>query len=561
MAAETLLYERVAAESASAPEVLLIHGWGTCRSCWQVLLPELRSLAHVTTVDVPGLGGEGPALELDTLIDALAALAAELGASGNPPVVLGWSLGGQLAMLLAARYPERVTALVTLASNPHFTAAADWPGVEPRHLQMVCDNYRAAPARALRRFEALQGMALTTSAPLRLALADCRPPAPDGLAAGLDWLATLDCRDALTAFVGPQLHLLGECDQLVPPALQAALVQWLGPRDNVEIALLAEVSHPMPLQAPEQIAQHLAEFLPRCLVSASQHGNAPVSDEGPSASEGGEASEKVNQLNGVAAGQLSKAAVAASFSRAARAYDQSATLQRDVGQRLLTRIAAPASAAPLVLDLGCGTAFFRRALLDRCTGATYVGLDLAEGMLGVARDVRDVSGCWVAGDAEQLPLADCSVDIVFSSLAIQWCQQPWQLFAELWRVLKPGGKAYFSTLGPQTLHELRAAWAAVDDRPHVNRFLAAEVLESAATAVGDWQLRLKVETLRLRYSRVRDLIDDLKGIGAHNVNSGRAAGLGGRRRLTAMMHAYEAFREEGALPATYEVYFGSLEKP
>ena len=164
------------------------------------------------------------------------------------------------------------------------------------------------------------------------------------------------------------------------------------------------------------------------------------------------------------------------------------------------------------------------------------------------------------GDAEALPLAADSVDLVFSSLALQWCFRPAHLFAELARVLRPGGRCVFTSLGPQTLCELRSAWAAVDDRQHVNDFLPPESLAAAAMAVPGLQLGLGNESFRMEYQRVRDLLAELKTLGAHNMNRSRPTGLTGRRALQGMLEAYEAWRENGVLPATYDVLFGVLEK-
>ena len=163
------------------------------------------------------------------------------------------------------------------------------------------------------------------------------------------------------------------------------------------------------------------------------------------------------------------------------------------------------------------------------------------------------------GDAEALPLASNSVDLIFSSLALQWCHRTKLLFAELVRVLRPGGRCVFTTLGPDTLKELRASWAAVDEHQHVNSFLPANALLQDASGQGGLQLR--EETYRMEYSKVGELLHELKTLGAHNVNRDRPSGLTGRRALQGMMRAYEDWREEGVLPATYQVYFVTLEKP
>jgi malonyl-CoA O-methyltransferase len=257
---------------------------------------------------------------------------------------------------------------------------------------------------------------------------------------------------------------------------------------------------------------------------------------------------------------LDKRDIAHSFSRAAPVYDSVARLQRDVGARLLQRLDALESDPAAILDLGCGTGHFRGELQGRFPQADYLGLDIASGMVEYARSREQGAGHWLVGDAESLPLAGASVDLVFSSLAIQWCYRPQLLFAELARVLRPGGHCVFTTLGPDTLRELRAAWAAVDNHQHVNRFLASGELEEAARRVPGISLTLDNACFRMEYRRVRDLLTELKTLGAHNMNRERRGGLTSRRALQGMLQAYEQWRDGDRLPATYDVILGTVER-
>lgn len=256
---------------------------------------------------------------------------------------------------------------------------------------------------------------------------------------------------------------------------------------------------------------------------------------------------------------LDKHRIADSFSRAALSYDGVAELQRQVGHRLLERL--PEAIPRTLLDLGSGTGYFTPLLRQRYPDSTLVNLDLAEGMLRYARQHRpDFDAGWICGDAEQLPLASGAVDLVFSSLAIQWCESPERLFTELDRVLRPGGRCVIATLGPKTLHELRSAWAAVDGYTHVNRFVALQDLEAVMPARLDVRA-FEVDHHIQRFPDLRRLVDSLKGIGAHNMNQGQPTGLTGRARLQAFRQAYETYRDDrGQLPATYEVYYLELEK-
>jgi malonyl-CoA O-methyltransferase len=253
-----------------------------------------------------------------------------------------------------------------------------------------------------------------------------------------------------------------------------------------------------------------------------------------------------------------KRAVAASFSRAASSYDSVAALQRDVGQQLLQRLPAQLQPARW-LDLGCGTGHFSRALAVQFPVSSGVALDIAEGML---RHAQPLAGAehFVAGDAERLPLRDTSCDLLFSSLALQWCGNFTAVLAEAKRVLRPGGVMAFSSLAVGTLGELRDSWQAVDGLVHVNRFREFSRYQQLCAGSGLRVHSLEQQAHVLHYLDVRSLTHELKALGAHNLNPGRPGGLTGRARVQALLAAYEHFRQSAGLPATYEVVYGVLVK-
>lgn len=254
-----------------------------------------------------------------------------------------------------------------------------------------------------------------------------------------------------------------------------------------------------------------------------------------------------------------KRQVAASFSRAATSYDSVAEFQRDVGRQLLGRL--PASFAPRRwLDLGCGTGYFTRALGARFGEANGLALDIAEGMLNHARP-QGGAAHFIAADAERLPLQAASCDLVFSSLAVQWCGDFASVLSEAQRVLRPGGVFAFTSLCVGTLHELRDSWCAVDGLVHVNRFRAFETYRQLCAASGLEISSLENRPHVLYYPDVRGLTHELKALGAHNLNPGRPGGLTGRARILALVEAYERFRQAPGLPATYQVVYAVLEKP
>lgn len=256
---------------------------------------------------------------------------------------------------------------------------------------------------------------------------------------------------------------------------------------------------------------------------------------------------------------IDKQRVAESFSKAAGSYDSVAELQREIGTELVTKL--PQCSVERILDLGCGTGFFTPLLRQRYPQAELVNLDLAQGMLKFARERRfDGNAAWLCADAEALPLADSSVDLIFSTLVIQWCEDTSRLFKEIARVLRPGGQFVVATLGPETLFELKNAWCAVDDFTHVNRFISSENL-LAACPDGLGVVAFSESFKVLEYTQLKELTDELKGLGAHNMNAGQQTGLTGRERIRRFKSAYEAQRNaQGLLPATYQVFFGVFEK-
>jgi len=252
------------------------------------------------------------------------------------------------------------------------------------------------------------------------------------------------------------------------------------------------------------------------------------------------------------------ARVRRSFGLSARAYDAAAVLQQRVRDELLERLDVVRLEPAVVLDLGAGTGHASLALKRRYRSSQVIALDLAEGMLREAGRRQTLLRRFrrVCGQAAALPLRDASVDLVFSNLMLQWCQDPDAVFGECRRVLKPGGLLTFTTFGPDTLVELRRAWAAADQRTHVNRFIDMHDLGDALVRAGLAEPVLDVERVTLTYAGVRDLMRDLKDIGAHNANAGRPRGLTGKGTLARMTAAYETFRRDGRLPATYEVVYG-----
>jgi len=259
--------------------------------------------------------------------------------------------------------------------------------------------------------------------------------------------------------------------------------------------------------------------------------------------------------------------VARSFGHAAAHYDDVAVLQRQTGDELLDRLSLVTLQPKRVLDLGVGTGRNLTLLAKHYPKAQLLALDIAPAMLQQARQrYQKESGLkrwlpyskaphYLAGNAEHLPLADNSVDLVFANLTLQWCD-PRISFAEIQRVLRPDGLLMFTTLGPDTLRELRQAWADVDDYPHVNMFYDMHDVGEAMIAAGLAEPVLDTDRYTLTYNTAMAMMKDLKVLGARNVNAGRRRGLTGKDTIKQVVDAYEQFRRDDLLPATYEVVYG-----
>jgi malonyl-CoA O-methyltransferase len=249
-------------------------------------------------------------------------------------------------------------------------------------------------------------------------------------------------------------------------------------------------------------------------------------------------------------------------------------LQREAGMRMAERLDLVKIAPARILDAGCGTGEALGELAARYPAAARAALDIALPMLTVARsrhrDQRsmlarlasslrgDVAAAplFVAGDIASLPFDRAAFDLVWSNLALQWVDDLPRSVAELHRVLRVGGLLMFTTLGPDTLKELRGAFRTADERPHVSRFIDMHDIGDMLVHEGFADPVMHMEQVTLTYREPAAMMRDLKLLGATNATRGRARGMLGRKRWERALAALESLRVDDRIPATFEIVYG-----
>jgi len=246
------------------------------------------------------------------------------------------------------------------------------------------------------------------------------------------------------------------------------------------------------------------------------------------------------------------------FERAASTLDGSDFVHATSREGLLRRLQPLLIDAKTVVDLGAGTGAAGLALGQRFKGARLISIDIALGMLLKARQKKRwlSKANFIQANAVALPLANDCIDVVFANLLLPWVDDPAPVFAEVARILHQGGVFAFATLGPDSLQELRRAWAAVDDDAHVNRFPDMHNLGDALVNSGLRDPVLDVDRLSIAYQQSGKLFTDLTAVGARNALQQRARGLTGKRRYAAMLAALNDATGAGKLTLELELVFG-----
>jgi malonyl-CoA O-methyltransferase len=250
-----------------------------------------------------------------------------------------------------------------------------------------------------------------------------------------------------------------------------------------------------------------------------------------------------------------KQASRAGFARAAATFDGACFVHDWTRERLLARLPLLEIDPAVIVDLGAATGRAASALARQFPGARVLALDTSLAMLTNVARVRGQRVTPIGGDAERLPLAAQSISLALANLVLPWCR-PDAFFRELARVLAPGGALMFATLGPDSLREVRRAWASVDAGIHVHAAFDMHDLGDAAARAGLAEPVLDVERMTLKYRDVADLVRDLRACGATNSAAGRRKGLTGRRRWQAFAEKLHGARQGERFDVTVEVIFG-----
>jgi malonyl-CoA O-methyltransferase len=246
-----------------------------------------------------------------------------------------------------------------------------------------------------------------------------------------------------------------------------------------------------------------------------------------------------------------------SFERASRTFAAACPVHDEARRRLLERLPWMRIEPRTIVDLGCALGAGAQALAASYPAARVIALDRSPAMLDAAARLRPETRSvdFFVADAAQLALPTASVDLVFANLLLPWCPQE-AVFEEVARVLAEGGLFLFSTLGPDTLQEVRRAWAATDDQIHVHGCFDMHDLGDLAASQGLLEPVLDVDRIELTYRDVASMVADLRGCGATNIAAGRRRTLTGPRRWAAFEQALLAARRAGRISLTVELILG-----
>ncbi len=268
--------------------------------------------------------------------------------------------------------------------------------------------------------------------------------------------------------------------------------------------------------------------------------------------------------------KFSKKNIQQHFNKAATSYDEAAVLQKEVALRVAERLELTTLKPNTILDMGAGTGLLTEKIIKQYPNSKIIAMDLSSQMLDFAKEkltdrsvltkllafVKAPQTTFVCADANRIPLASHSVDLITCNLMLQWCDDLDAVLSEFKRVIRPEGLLMLTSFGPDTLKELRKSWQAVDDKQHVNMFIDMHDMGDALVRNGFGQPVMDTEIYTLTYQKPIGVLKDLKAIGATNATASRDVGLMGKQKFNSMLKEYEKFRTKELIPATFEVIHG-----
>jgi len=262
---------------------------------------------------------------------------------------------------------------------------------------------------------------------------------------------------------------------------------------------------------------------------------------------------------------IDKNSACKSFSNAANTYDERAVMQHNVADKMLSQLEELNIAPETILDVGCGTGRAVEEITRRYPNAKIIASDFAQPMLDFTKDrllKKDLAVPeLLCEDMDQLTIDDNSIDLIFTTSAIQWSADINLLFKKFFRALRPNGYIIFSTFGPETMWQLRESWSRVDGYKHIHHFTEVSGYETALLNGGFTEVTISNEEQIVNYHTLKDLMKDLKKVGVVNANSERARGMLGKTAFTQLSNEYEIYRIDDCLPLSYDVIFGHARKP
>ena len=258
--------------------------------------------------------------------------------------------------------------------------------------------------------------------------------------------------------------------------------------------------------------------------------------------------------------QTAQKILARSFNKAAAHYDKHAIVQNEIGHRLIERLKVLDLSPHSVLDVGSGTGIFTQALQRFFPSSTVIGMDLSLSMIQQARKRLAHSSLtphYACGNMQSLPFQNQCFDLIFSNFTLQWATDLPLLFKDFKRILSPKGVLLFTTLGPDTLQELRESLATFDHYEHIRPFYDMHDIGDMLMHAGYHDPVVDKECITVRYENVIHLLEDLKGVGSANLSASKNPGCLTKHWLKNLQSAYEPFRDLNHLyPATYEIIYG-----